>query len=66
MTRQAKTTDSLIQEYREESVKPAIIIMVVAVLLIALPFGWSIHKIGEEGFRAADISKFKATLRLSR
>ena len=60
MTSRIKTLGQLGLEYREESVKPAIITMLVAVVAVALPLGWMIHKTGDEGIRVADISRYKA------
>ena len=54
-----KTLEQLsVQEYQEESVKPALIAMIVAVVVVTLPLGWMIHKIGDEGFSSTEISKY--------
>jgi hypothetical protein len=60
MTSREQTIDQMTQEYREESVKPAVITMLVAVVVVALPLGWIINRIGDAGSRSADISKYKA------
>lgn len=45
-------------EYREESPKLALVIMLIVVVLIALPLGWMIRDIGASGFKAADTTKY--------
>jgi hypothetical protein len=58
MTKKVNLLDQLQLEYREESVKPAMVTALVAVMAIAFPLGWVIHKIGDAGGRAANISKY--------
>ena len=58
MTKKVNLLNPLQLEYREESVKPAMITALVAVLVIALPLGWMIHKIDDAGVRATDISEY--------
>ncbi len=58
MTKKVKLLDQSPLEYREESLKPSVIIALVAVIAIAMPLGWMIQKIGDEGVRAADISQY--------
>jgi hypothetical protein len=60
MTKSVNLLEHAGVEYREESVKPAIIAAFVAVLVIALPMGWMIHEIGDEGVRASDISHYNS------
>ena len=49
---------AITEVYAEESVKPAILAMLVLLVLLAAPLGWFIHKIGSEGFRAADTTSY--------
>ena len=58
MSKREKPLDQMHQEYREESVKPALVVMLIAVTLISLALLWTIRKIGEEGQRSADISRY--------
>ncbi len=47
-------------EYAEESVKPALLALLVVVAVVSLPFGWGIHRMGQEGFILTDTSRFAA------
>ncbi len=53
-----KTSESLPEVYREESSRPAVIIMIVIVALIAAPLALANKRIGDDGQRAADVSKY--------
>ncbi|MEE9369730.1 MAG: hypothetical protein V3V05_12850 [Pontiella sp.] len=59
MRNQANTMEHLSIEYQEESIKPAIIVMLVAVVIVSLPLGWMIHKISDQGVRIADVSRYQ-------
>lgn len=46
------------EAYREERVKPAVLVMVVVVVLVAVPLAWWNHKIGAEGSKIADTTQY--------
>ena len=58
MMNKGKKTELLMEKYREESPKLAIIIMIVSVVLIGAPLTMANKRIGDEGQRAADVSKY--------
>jgi hypothetical protein len=58
MKKKSSKQDVLSEMYREESPRPAIIIMVVAVALVAAPLALANKRIGDDGQRAADVSKY--------
>ena len=49
--------------YREEPVKPAIYTMLIVVTIVAAPLGWLNQKIGAEGFKVADTSRYQDLVR---
>lgn len=44
--------------YREESPRLAVLVTIVAVILVGAPLAFANKKIGDEGSRAADVSKY--------
>lgn len=53
-----KGPESLMNAYREESPRLAILVTVVVVVLVGAPLALANKKIGDEGASAADISKY--------
>ena len=51
-------TEALSEMYREESPRPAFIIMIVAVVLVGAPLALANKRIGDDGQRAADVSRY--------
>ena len=49
-------------EYREESPKLPVVVLVATLVLVAAPLVWAILKIDAEGSKAADISKYTALI----
>jgi hypothetical protein len=46
------------EEYQQVAVKPSIYIALVVVVFVAVPLGWLNLKVGAEGSRIADISRY--------
>lgn len=53
-----KTKAAAAGEYHEVPVKPAVYTMLIVVALVAAPLGWLNLKIGAEGSKGADISRY--------
>jgi len=58
MKKKGITDAPLSETYREESTKPAVIIMIAAVLLVGTPLALANKRIEDDGQRAADVSRF--------
>ena len=54
-----KANAGVASEYREVSAKPSIYTMLIVVVVVATPLGWLNQKIGAEGFRIADTTRFQ-------
>jgi hypothetical protein len=46
--------------YREETVTSSIYVLLVALVVVAAPLGWLTHRIGAEGLKAADVSRYSS------
>lgn len=58
MKKKGVKPEILSEMYREESPKPAVITMIVAVALVGAPLALANKRIGDDGQRAADVSKY--------
>jgi hypothetical protein len=63
MRKMKKPAEPLSEMYREESPKPAVVITVVIVALIAAPLALANKRIGDDGQQAADVSKYSLLAR---
>ena len=51
-------------EYREERIKPAVLTMLIVVVIVTVPLGWLNKKIGDEGLRIADTTKYNEVIKV--
>ena len=56
-------TDAASAEYREVPVKPAIYTMLIVVGVFAAPLGWLNQKIGAEGVKIADTTRYQKLIK---
>lgn len=59
MIGKSRNTEIATSEYREEQVKPSIYTMLVVVAVVAAPLGWLNLKIGAEGSKIADTTRYR-------